>query len=116
MGGVQHQNLAALDRYLESLERGALPLWRGYALEREELAVRELVLGLKLGRVERERFRRKFELDIVQAQAAALDRLAEAGWLRVSAQSIELTRAGLLRADLLVRELFLPPHRNVRYS
>ena len=116
VGGVQHQNLAALDRYIEALERGVLPLWRGYALAPEELAVRELVLGLKLGSVERERFRRKFAVDIVDENRALLDRLAEEGWLRLSPHSIELTRPGLLRADVLVRELFLPQHRNVRYS
>jgi oxygen-independent coproporphyrinogen-3 oxidase len=116
IGGVQHQNLGALDRYLEALERGAFPLWRGHALDREELAVRELVLGLKLGRIDREHFRHKFDVDIVDAQRAVLEPLAQAGWLRVSAHAIELTRPGLLRADFLVRELFLPRHRNVRYS
>ncbi|MCP3963995.1 MAG: coproporphyrinogen III oxidase family protein [bacterium] len=116
LGGVHHQNLTALEPYLESLEAGALPFGRAYVLNREERLVRELVLQLKLGRVEAEYFRRAFDVEISERFAAPLAALAERGWLTFDETGIVLTREGLVRADGMLPAFYLPQHRGGRYS
>ena len=108
----------ALDAYLASLADGVLPLGRAYALDLEERMVRELVLGLKLGRVDLRHLRRRFAIDPLQLLAEPLEEMEAAGWLRISAgrNELELTRDGLLRVDRLIPGLYLPRHRGLRYS
>lgn len=114
--GVHQQNLTSLETYLASLREDRLPLHRAYALTDEERMVREFVLQLKLGRVDAAPFRRKFGVDITERFAAPLRRLAEEGWLVFDEEGVTLTRGGLLRADHLLSEFYLPEHQVERYN
>jgi oxygen-independent coproporphyrinogen-3 oxidase len=116
LSGVHQQNLAGLEGYLGAVQRGELPLGRAYALSTDERLVRELVLQLKLGCVDVEALQRRHGIDVVERFAAPLAALQEAGWLTVNDGAIELTRAGLVRADRLLRDFYRPEHRRVRYS
>jgi oxygen-independent coproporphyrinogen-3 oxidase len=116
VNGVNQQNLASLDAYVAAVEEGRLPLWRGYSMNSEERLVRELVLQLKLGRAELAPLRRRHGIDPAQRFAASFERLAERGLAVSDDDAVTLTREGLLRADELLEELYLPQHRGVRYS
>jgi oxygen-independent coproporphyrinogen-3 oxidase len=116
LGGVNQQNQASLRRYLECLARGELPLGRAYALDRDERLVREFVLQLKLGRVDRHELSARFGADIVQRFAEPLAALERERLLEVSDQAVTLTPAGLLQVDRLLQAFYLPAHRDVRYS
>jgi oxygen-independent coproporphyrinogen-3 oxidase len=78
--------------------------------------IRELILQFKLGHVSMDYFRRKFGVDLEQRFAEALDRIREMGYLRKEGDQLLLNREGLLRADRLVHEFFLPQHRDARYA
>jgi len=114
--GVHQQNLTTLEKYLASLQENHLPLHRAYALNDEERMVREFVLQLKLGKVEAEHFRRRFNVEITQQFAEPLRRLADEGWLVFDDNRVTLTRGGLLRVDHLLREFYLPKHKVKRYN
>jgi oxygen-independent coproporphyrinogen-3 oxidase len=116
LGGVHQQNLASLDHYVDSLLRGELPLWRAYELSDDERLVRELVLQLKLGRLEREYFRVRFGVEVTKRFEPQLSRLAKRGWIEIGDRAIVVTRQGLLRVDRILPELYLPEHRVARYS
>ncbi len=116
LDGIHQQNLAELGSYLDSLEAGRLPLGRAYALSPRERLVRELVLQLKLGELDVRALGAKFGVDVTEAFAAPLARLAARGWATVDGAAIRLTRAGLLRVDRLLPDFYLPPHRGVAYS
>lgn len=111
LDGVHHQNLASLGSYLAALGEGRLPLGRAYGLDDEERFVREFVLQLKLGRLDLRYFRNKFGLDPTERYGRELGRLLDRGWLTMDGEAVVLTRDGLVRADDLVRLLFLPRHR-----
>jgi oxygen-independent coproporphyrinogen-3 oxidase len=116
LDGLHFQNVSRLDEYVERLARGELPFARGYALDQEEQMVREFVLQLKLGQVERGYFRQKFGVDIADQMQAILSSFAERGWLQTDDASIRLTRAGLLRADRLLPAFYLPMHQGIPYA
>lgn len=115
-GGCQFQNLPHLDAYLERVARRELPLGRAYVLSDEERMRRELILQLKLGSASLAHFQDAFGVDLRARFREELAAMADAGWLRVDGRSIRLTRAGLLRADWLVRHFYLPEHRSIRYA
>ncbi len=111
LGGVHQQNVASLEGYLARRGTGELPLWRGYALDREERFVRELVLQLKLGWVDVERLRQRHRSDPLRRFAGPLAEHTERGWLTVGGGAIRLERAGLARVDRLLASYYLPRHR-----
>jgi oxygen-independent coproporphyrinogen-3 oxidase len=117
--GLHFQNEAGWLPYLEGVESGRLPIARAFAAGPDDLLRRELILQLKLGRVETEPFRRRFGVDVLERFAPAFDRLAAAGMLAVRRDgggAIELTREGLLRVDTLLPELYDERYRGGRYT
>jgi len=75
------------------------------------------VLQLKRGWVRPADFKRKYGVDVLDRFEPALGSLASEGWLAASTpERITLTRAGLLRVDLLLPRFFLPEHTGIRYT
>ena len=116
VGGTHFQNEHHWGPYLDRLERGELPIYRALTPTPEERLIRELILQFKLGRVSAAYFRRKFGVEIRERFADALARLEEWGYLVREGDLLRLERAGLLQADRLVHEFFLPQHRDARYA
>ncbi|MBI4717590.1 MAG: coproporphyrinogen III oxidase family protein [Planctomycetes bacterium] len=114
--GVHFQNEDSWEAYVGRLERGELPLARALPVSRDELMTRELVLQLKLGRLDAAYFRSKFGVEITRRFAEAFGALVEEGYAEVSGDAVALTRTGLLRADGLLPRFFEPRYRNIRYS
>jgi oxygen-independent coproporphyrinogen-3 oxidase len=115
-GDVHFQNLDEWDEYLATVERGELPLSRALRLTPHQLLIRELILQLKLGKLDAAYFRGKFGVEIVQQFAEALASLEKGGYATIGGDEITLTRAGLLRVDALLPSFFEPQFRNVRYT
>ena len=88
------------------MEAGRLPLARGLAPTRRELLVREIVLGLKRGRLDTVRLRRKYGLDPRVEWRAVFDRLAAEGAVESLGETVVLSRPGLLRVDALLPAFF----------
>ena len=116
LAGVNQQNLASLAAYLDACARDVPPFWRAYELSARERLVRELILQLKLGRVERRYFYEKFETDVLESFAEPLDEARRRGWLTIEDEAITVTREGLVRVDRWLPAFYLPEHQNVRYS
>lgn len=117
VGGTHYQNQHNIAPYLESLQRGELPIYRALTPTPEERLIRELILQTKLGQVSVGYFRQKFGVDIRQIFSDAISRLQEWGFLiDDGGDLLKLNREGLLRCDRLVHEFFLPPHRDARYA
>jgi coproporphyrinogen III oxidase-like Fe-S oxidoreductase len=116
VGGVHFQNEPEFEGYLARVEAGELPIGRALALGDEQRMIRELILQLKLGRIEPAYFARKFGVDLLARYRAVLEAQRAAGWLEFTPAEIRLTRAGLLRVDRLLSDYFLPEHKNARYA
>lgn len=116
LAGLHFQNQVSFDAYLETVSKGEFPVLRAHALSEDERLIREIVLQLKLGRVDAAYFARKFGVDIRARFESPLKQFADRGWLAISAEGVRTTREGLLRIDRLLQEFYLPQHRHVRYS
>jgi oxygen-independent coproporphyrinogen-3 oxidase len=116
LGGIHHQNVVGLESYVEKVERGDLPVWRGHVLDESEQQVREFVLQLKLGRVDLNTLRRRHGSHATDGFQPTLEAHAARGWLTFSEDEVVLTRDGLTRVDRFLRDYFLPRHRGPRYS
>ena len=117
VNGVHFQNLDGFEEYTSALlDEGRLPLGRALELEPRDLLIREVVLQLKLGRLDPAYFQAKFHVDILDEFRGVVDGLAAEGWLEEAQDGIVLNRAGLLRVDGLLPRFFAPKHRGVRYT
>jgi oxygen-independent coproporphyrinogen-3 oxidase len=117
VNGVHMQNLDAWETYRDAIDRGELPLGRAYRPSADERLIRETVLQLKRGAIRPGYFAEKFGVDVRARFAPVWRSLRDDGYLAVDSDDrIALTRAGLLRVDMLLPRFFLPQHQNVRYT
>jgi oxygen-independent coproporphyrinogen-3 oxidase len=116
IGGVHYQNHHDFDPYVQRVSRGELPIYRALTPTPDERLIREFILQLKLGRVSREYFSRKFGVDPATRFAEPIRRLGGWGFLTTDGDQILLSRDGLLQVDKLLHEFFLPEHRGARYA
>ena len=116
LGGVHFQNEASFTPYLESVERGELPIWRAYAMGDDERLIREFILQLKTGRVDSAEFVAKFGVDPRERFRSALATHAEDGHLTLDGGVIHATPKGLLVVDSLLPAFFRPEHVTDRYT
>jgi oxygen-independent coproporphyrinogen III oxidase len=116
IGGVHYQNQHDFEPYVTSLQRGELPVYRALTPTPDERYIREFILQLKLGRVSRAYFTKKFGTDPLEQFATPLGTLKDWGFLGVEGDTISLNREAMLQIDRLLHEFFLPEHKNVRYA
>jgi len=109
LSGVHYQNETQWDDYLRGVESGRLPIQRGLRPTRRELLIRELVLGLKRGRLDADRLKGKFGIDPRTEWADAWRKLEADGYLVPGRPDPLLTRRGLLEVDRLLPTFFEEP-------
>jgi oxygen-independent coproporphyrinogen-3 oxidase len=114
--GLHIQNVDTWERYIELLDRDELPLGRALPVSPRERLIREMILQLKTGRLDRGYFLRKFDTEIQEAFAEPFDQLADAGFLSQTPEGVELTRAGLLQIDRQLPAFFDGQYRGTRYT
>jgi len=114
--GVHFQNVDEWDDYLQRLDRGELPIARALPATDGQLLTRQVVLQLKLGRLDADYFRRRFGVEIVQMFREGFASLEEQGYIAIDGDRIRLSREGLLRVDALLPVFFEPQFRKVRYT
>jgi len=115
-GGVHSQNAHNFEEYIRLLDEDRLPLFRALQLTPKQKLIREMILQLKTGAIQREYFDRKFEIDVWQEFESIYSRLAGEGLLARNNGTISLTRRGLLEVDTFLSEFFEPELRSARYA
>lgn len=115
IGGAHFQNETENGPYQARVDKHEFPIHRAFRTTQEERMVRELILQLKLGHVDRSYFLEKFQCDIVGRFAQPLRELVRSGWAEMERETVKISRPGLLRIDSLLPAFFLPQHQNARY-
>lgn len=116
LGGVHVQNAHDFEPYLDAVEGGSLPLHRAMVLDDDARLIREFVLQLKLGRIDRQPFLDKFGVDVLDRFGEHLRAVEREGHWRVTEHGVELSRDGLLQVDRLLHGFFRAEHRGPRYA
>lgn len=104
--GLRYKNTPDIGCYVRDVSAGTLPQgeWERLSPERRPGEAAMLELRLIEG-IDRNRFRAHFERDPLDLFPRAIDRHVAAGLLEVNATHVRLTRAGLLLADTVIRDL-----------
>ena len=108
LSGIHYQNATHWDDYLGAVEAGRLPIHRGLVPTPRELLIRELVLGLKRGRLDTRRLEAKFGVDPLVEWRPQWAALAAEGLVEGRDTPV-LTRSGLLQVDAILHRFFEPP-------
>jgi len=114
-GGVHFQNVHSFEEYVSLIDKDKLPLLRAMTLTAKQKLIREMILQLKTGALDRSYFQGKFGIDPLLEFRPVFDQLAEAGFAGRDNGSILLTRKGLLQVDHFLSEFFEPELKAVRY-
>ena len=114
--GVHYQNEKHIEQYVQRVRCGELPISRAMRITEDEALIREMILQMKKGWLDRHYFRGKFAVDIAERFAEQFGRYEQAGFLKVGADKIELDRDALLQVDTMLHDFFLPEHRGERYT
>ena len=105
------QNLPSFNTYVESIDKGEIPISRALMTNKEERAVRELILQLKIGKVSIPYFQDKFSIDIREQFSVQFNQLKAEGLLKIDEQWITLEREALLKVDSFLPSFFLDKHK-----
>lgn len=121
VGGVHYQNLPEWEQYCGALEdsdenESHLPLGRALQITPHQALVREMILQLKKGWLDRNYFSQKFDVDIVDHWRDSWQGYENDGLLAIKDERIELSRKGLLQVDALLPAFFEEEHQDVRYT
>jgi oxygen-independent coproporphyrinogen III oxidase len=116
VNGTHYQNMHNFDPYMEKVQQGELPVFRGLTPTDEERLIREMILQLKKGEISRRYFENKFGVDILTHFAAQYQSLQDDKFLTVEGDSLKLNREALLQVDDLLKRFFLDKHQNKRYA
>jgi oxygen-independent coproporphyrinogen III oxidase len=116
MSGMHFQNFSNWNQYMDAVNQGLLPLDRAYVTNEAERLTREMILQLKLGKIDVRYFHNKFHVDISDKFNEAYRNLEQGGYLERKQNEIHLTKKGLLRVDQLLPEFYDVKHRNSRYT
>ena len=116
IGGVHVQNEHDIGTYLDRVTKNEFPIYRAYPINEDETLIREFILQLKIGVVDLDYFKNKFDEDISSRFSSTLEVLQNDNYLTYSSKEIKLSRDGLLQIDRLIHEFFLKEHQNARYA
>ena len=118
LSGIHFQNAPSWGGYLGNLEEDKLPVYRALKPTAAEKLTREMILQLKLGKIQPSYFKDKFDADILTLYSDAYQKLQNDGMLVIKSESdeIQLTERGLLRVDSLLPEFYAPEYQNTRYT
>src|SRR5690606_8873463 len=91
ISGVHYQNHPEWEAYCGALEKGALPLNRALRISPRQALIREMILQLKKGFLERDYFQEKFGVDIVEQYRPTWEEYVAYGFLVLDHGPVELT-------------------------
>jgi oxygen-independent coproporphyrinogen III oxidase len=116
INGMHIQNVDTWEQYIEKLDKGELPLGRAFPTTPRERLIREMILQMKTGRLDKSYFQNKYGVDVAVEFASGFQKLADEGWLNVTDAGVELTPKGFLQIDRHLPTFFDPQYRGTRYT
>lgn len=118
LSGIHFQNAPSWGDYLSSIDAGELPIYRAFKPTDDEKLTREMILQLKLGKINPSYFHSKFNADILTLYSIEFEKLQNESMLRIHSDQdeIQLTQKGLLQVDGLLPVFYAPEYQNTRYT
>ncbi len=116
LNGTVFQNSSKWDEYVGAAREGRSAVKRSTRLSSRGIMAREVVLGLKLFKLDRAAFKTRHGFDILELYGPRFDQLEHEGLLTISDEAIELTRRGRDYNDMICALFYLPEHNDKRFA
>jgi oxygen-independent coproporphyrinogen III oxidase len=116
INGVHIQNVDTWEAYIAKLDAGEIPIGRALPVNERAQLIREMILQLKTGHLERQYFQSKFAVNITDEFRTGYAKLEADGLLKVTPRGVDVTPSGLLQIDRHLPTFFDPEHISSRYT
>ncbi len=116
INGVHIQNVDTWEAYIAKLDAGEIPIGRALPVNERAQLIREMILQLKTGHLERQYFQSKFAVNITDEFRTGYAKLEADGLLKVTPHGVDVTPSGLLQIDRHLPTFFDPEHISSRYT
>lgn len=116
VNGTHYQNMHNFEPYMKKVQSKELPVFRALTPSQDERLIRELILQLKKGEINRSYFDNKFETNILDRFSTQFKSLQDEGFLTIDGDRLILNRDALLQVDGLLKRFYLEKHQNTRYA
>ncbi|MFG6447805.1 coproporphyrinogen-III oxidase family protein [Roseateles sp. BYS180W] len=101
-----------IERYMQQVNAGQLPLSMGREISAEERLRRAVVLGIKSSRLSRQRYLAQHGVDFAKLFADEIATLQAQGLVRLTDEALEVTGPkGWYYMDNISKAFYSPPHR-----
>ncbi len=105
MGNHLFQNTNDVDKYIETVNSGNVPINRGHYMTSLDKMIRDIVMGLKLVKLDLKVFRERHGFALDKICAATLENLKSEGFLTIEDEVMTLTQKGMLHGDYVGKSL-----------
>ncbi len=105
MGQYLIQNTNEVNRYIELIENGKLPIHRGHKMTSMDSVIRDIVLGMKLVSIDLESFYQRHGVDLTALCKDSVERLTKEGYITVTDKELKMTDKGILHGDLVGKDM-----------
>ena len=105
LGDTLLQNTIDIEKYTATVEAGEIPLVRGHRLNSLDKMMREVLLGMKLLRLNLKDFQKRHGFKLDSLCATTLEQLERQEFISCSENEIELTAKGILYGDYVGQTL-----------
>ncbi|VEN73207.1 Oxygen-independent coproporphyrinogen III oxidase [Candidatus Desulfarcum epimagneticum] len=108
MGEWLFQNTSDRKKYLALAGAGEIPIQRGHRMTGKDRMIRDVLLCMKLTRLDMRNFEDRHGLSLESLCPKALEELEDEGFIRLENSHIEMTRKGILYGDHTGKRLAAP--------
>jgi oxygen-independent coproporphyrinogen-3 oxidase len=115
LNGTVFQNTSDWGTYVGKVTNGESPVARGLKLNSRQKMARDLILGLKVLKLNRPAFRRRHGFDVLDLWAPQVEALVNDGLLEVTPEAIEVTRKARPYVDVVCSVFYLPEHAEWKF-
>ncbi len=109
--GHIYQNENQMENYQQKLNKNELAIQKSHKITTKEKMIRQLTFGLKNMHFDRIRFANQFGIDIIDIFGDKLKYMEDNGFISISPEGIDMLFDGAVFADDIMREFYLPEHR-----
>lgn len=115
LNGTVFQNTSDWGTYVGKITNGESAVGRGLRLNSRQRMAREVILGLKMLRLDRPAFRHRHGLDVLDLWAPQVEALRAEGLLEVTDTAITLTRKARTYVDVVCSVFYLAEHSEWKF-
>ncbi|MDM8566478.1 radical SAM family heme chaperone HemW [Candidatus Halobeggiatoa sp. HSG11] len=108
LGDWVFQSTNEVNKYVSIVEKGELPISRGHNMTSLDKMIRDIVLGMKLIRLDLKMFKSRYGFKLSSFCEEVMQQLESDGFITFNEEEVVLTKKGMLHGDFVGKSLSKP--------